>query len=428
MSDPSSAPALPAAAKQPAAAMRFIMVTVLIDMIAIGIMVPVLPALVGQFTASQSDQAFAYGSVTFAFGLASFLGSPVIGALSDRHGRRPVLLLGFCGLALGFFVTAVATALWMLILVRLFSGAMQSNAAVANAYVADISAPEQRARRFGLLGAMFGTGFILGPMLGGLLGGINLQLPFFVAGSLSLCNLLYGYFVLPESLPVEKRRKFAWRSTSPFSSLHYLARLRGVGLLVGMIACTGLAQFILYTCWVLYGSFKFGWGPVQSGWSLAAVGLVSVIVQGAMIGPLVQRFGVKRLALAGLLSSTLAYAMYGAVTQGWMMFVVIAFNFLGFTVQASTNAIVSGAASADMQGQVMGSVSSLNSLAAVIAPLIGAPLLAMVSHLAAGDWRIGTPFYFCAALQGLALLFASLHFRRTSVARARSRAAIDPAS
>ena len=420
------APALPPAAQQPAAAMRFIMVTVLIDMISIGLMVPVLPALVGRFTGSQAEQAFWYGAVTFAFGLASFFGSPIIGALSDRYGRRPVLLLGFCGLALSFFVTAMATAIWMLIAVRLFSGAMQSNAAVANAYVADISAPEERAKRFGMLGAMFGIGFILGPMMGGLLGGIDLQLPFFVAGGLALLNLAYGYFVLPESLPPEKRRKFEWRSANPITSLRSLAQLKGVGLLVAMIGFTGLAQFVLYTCWVLYGTFKFGWGPTENGSSLAAVGVVSVIVQGGLLGPLLKRFGTRRLAMMGLLSSTLAYALYGAVSQGWMMYVVIAANLLGFTVQASTNAIVSAAATADTQGQTMGSVSSLNSLMAVLAPMIGAPLLATVSHLAPSDWRIGAPFFFCAVLQALALWFAWRHFRGARAQERQARASAHP--
>src|SRR3990172_10631176 len=166
------------ARKDRTAAMPFIMLTSLIDMVAIGLIIPVLPALVGSFTASQAEQAFWYGAVTFAFGLANFFASPVLGALSDRHGRRPVLLLGICGLALSFFATALATAVWMLIVVRLVSGAMQANLSVANAYVADFTPPEQRAKRFGLLGAMFGVGFILGPVVGGLLGAINLQLPF----------------------------------------------------------------------------------------------------------------------------------------------------------------------------------------------------------------------------------------------------------
>ena len=409
MTHPASTAAPAAAGRR--AAMPFIMLTVLIDMVAIGLMVPVLPALVGTFTGSAADQVFWYGVVTFAFGFANFFASPVLGALSDQHGRRPVLLLGFCALALSFFVTALATALWMLIVVRLFSGAMQSNAAVANAYVADITPPEQRARRFGMLGAMFGLGFILGPVLGGLLGAINLQLPFFVAGSLALLNLLYGYFVLPESLPLAQRRPFTPASTNPVASLRALSQLKGVGLLVAVVACSALAQFVLYSTWVLYTTIKFGWGPLENGWSLATVGVVSVLVQGVLLGPLLKRFSPQRLAVVGLVSSTLAYAAYGVATQGWMMYAVIVCNMLSFTVTASIQSIISGAADADTQGRTMGAVSSLNSLMAVIAPVLGAPLLALVSHLPAGDWRIGASFYLCAALQLAALVLAWRHFR-----------------
>jgi len=401
------------------AAMPFIMLTTLIDMLAIGLIIPVLPALVGSFTGSQADQAFWYGVVTFAFGLANFFASPILGAISDGHGRRPVLLLGFCGLALSFFLTALATALWMLIAVRLVSGAMQANIAVSNAYVADITPPEERAKRFGMLGAMFGLGFILGPVSGGLLGAIDLRLPFVVAGSLALVNLLYGYFVLPESLPADRRRAFAWSSANPLGALRGLAQLKGAGLLVLVIACSGLAQFVLYTTWVLYTTFKFGWGPLENGWSLAAVGVVSAIVQGVLLGRLLRRFGPRRLAVLGLLSSALAYALWGAATEGWMMFAIIFLNLLGATVAASIQSIISSAADASSQGRALGAVSGLNSLMAVVAPVLGAPLLTMVSHLPKGDWRIGAPLYFCALLQAAALALAVTHFRRTrGVARA----------
>ena len=397
--------------------MPFIMLVVLIDMMSVGLIIPVLPAMVGSFTGSQTDQALWYGVVTFAFGLANFVGSPILGALSDSYGRRPVLLVGFCGLAFTFFATALSTALWMLIVVRLIGGAMQANQSVANAYVADITPPEQRAKRFGMLGAMFGIGFILGPVVGGLLGGIDLHLPFFVAGGFALLNLLYGWFVLPESLPAERRRRFHWRSANPLISLRALAALNGVGRLVAVLALSGLAQFVTYTCWVLYGSFKFGWGPTENGWSLAAVGLMSVIVQGGLLGLLLKRFSPQRIAVAGLVSSTATYVLWGAASQGWMMYAAIFANVLGFAVSASMQSIISGAADASRQGQTMGAVSSLNSLMAVIAPAIGAPLLGMVSHLPKGDWRIGAPFYFCAVLQAASLLLAWSHFRSARRAR-----------
>lgn len=413
----------PAAARRQAA-MPFIMVTVLIDMISIGLIVPVLPALVGTFTPSQTEQAWWYGAVTFSFSIANFFASPLIGALSDRHGRRKVLLVGFCALSLSFFVTAMATALWVLILVRLFSGAMQSNLSVANAYVADITAPADRAKRFGLLGAMFGIGFILGPTLGGLLGDRDVHLPFYVAGCLALANLTYGYFVLPESLPVERRRPIEWKSAlNPIASLASLGRLQGIGPLVAVIACTALSQFVLYTSWVLYTTFKFGWGPMQNGWSLFTVGVMSALVQGVLLGRLLKRYSPQRLAVVGLVSSTLAYFGYGFASEGWMIYAVILCNVLGFTVGASLQSLVSGAADATTQGKTMGAVSGLQSLMAVLAPLFGAPLLGFVSHLPRGDWRIGAPFYFCGIVQAAALLLALGHFRAARRHRLAARAA-----
>ncbi len=404
----SAAPAAPG--RQPA--MPFIMLTVLIDMVSVGLIIPVLAPLVGTFTASPRDQAFWYGAVTIAFAIANFFGAPILGRLSDRFGRRPVLLLGFCGLALSFIGTGLATALWVLLVVRLFSGAMQANIAVANAYVADITLPEQRARSFGLLGAMIGLGFILGPVLGGLLGGISLQLPFFVAGGLAVVNWLYGFFVLPESLPAERRQPFVLAEANPVASLRGLAALKGVGALVFVVGLSGLAQYMTHTSWVLYTTFKFGWGPTQNGWSLFAMGLMAALVQGGLMGRLVKRFSAQRLAVVGLLSSSIGFVLWGLATQGWMMVAVIFANVLGFCVQPALQSLIANAADASSQGRTAGAVASLNSMMAVLSPAIAAPLLALVAGLPQGDWRIGAPFYFCALLQAAAMVVARRHFVR----------------
>jgi MFS transporter, DHA1 family, tetracycline resistance protein len=392
-------------------AMGFIMAAVLIDMISIGLMVPVLPHIVGTFTHSNDEQTSAFLLVTMAFGVANFVGSPILGALSDRFGRRPVLLIGFAGLALSFFVTALATALWMLVAVRLFSGAMQANIAIANAYVADITPAEDRARRFGQLGAMFGIGFILGPVVGGWLGHYDVHWPFIAAGCMAVLNWCYGYFVLPESLPKERRSPFEWRKANPVSALRGLAALQGVGALVVVIALSSLAQFMLHMTWVLYSKFRFGWGPLEVSWSLFAVGIVSVLSQGVLLKPLLARFSAQRLAVISMTSASLAYLGFGLATEGWMMYVVIAFNLLGGVATASLQSIISNAAGASRQGRAMGAVSSLNSLMAVLAPVVGLTLLAQVSHLAASDPMMGLPFFACAALQAAAMLITFRFFR-----------------
>ncbi|MFM2405879.1 MAG: hypothetical protein RL223_3759 [Pseudomonadota bacterium] len=414
-----------AAASPPrrAAAMRFILIAVLIDIIAIGVMIPVLPHLVGQFTSSAVEQNYWYGAVSFAFAFANFFGSPVLGALSDAHGRRPVLLLGFTGLALSFFVTAQATALWMLIAVRLVAGAMQSNAAVANAYVADITDPAHRARHFGMIGAAFGAGFTIGPMLGGWLGAQDLHLPFYVSGVLALINALYGWRVLPESLPPERRRPVDWRRANPVHALHGLTQLQGVGPLVAIVACSGLAQFVLHVVWVLYGSYRFGWGPAENGGSLFAVGVMSIIVQGGLLRHLLKRWSAATLVQWGLVSSTLAFVGWGLSTAPWMLYAVMAANLLGFAVNTAVQSLISQAADARSQGATLGAVAALNSLMAVLAPVIGAVLQAWGAHFPRDHLLVGLPFFFCALLQLCSTLIAWRHFRRHPELTARPAAA-----
>jgi len=248
--------------------------------------------------------------------------------------------------------------------------------------------------------------------VGGLLGSIDIRLPFYVASALSAANFLYGWFVVPESLPPERRRPFEWKRAAPFAALAGLAKLRSVGVLVAVIAVANLAQFILHGTWVLYTEFRFDWGPRETGLSLFVVGLMAAVVQGGLLGVLLKRFGERGVVIAGLASGAVAYFAYGLTTVGWMMYAIIFANILAFAVGPALHAIVSKAADPAEQGVSMGSLSSLNSLMAVTAPFIGAPLLAEVSHLPAGDWRIGAPFFMSGLLACVALVLASWHFAR----------------
>jgi DHA1 family tetracycline resistance protein-like MFS transporter len=393
-------------------AIPFILITLLIDVMGFGLLLPVLPALVGEFTASRDAQTYWYGAMIVTFGLTQFVCAPILGALSDRFGRRPVLLGSIFGLGVMFLASALATSLAGLLLARIFGGMLAANFAVANAYVADLTAPEDRARSFGMIGAAFGIGYVIGPMAGGLLGSIDIRLPFYVAAGLSAANFLYGWLLVPESLPRERRKPIDWRRATPLTSLMGVARLKAVGVLVAVIAVGNLAQFILHGTWVLYTSFRFGWGPRETGLSLFVVGLMAAVVQGGLLGTLLKTFGERRVVIAGLASGVLAYIGYGLSTAGWAVYAIILANFLAFAVGPALHAIVSKAADPSEQGVAMGSLTSLSSLMAVTAPFIGTPLLAEVSHLPSGDWRIGAPFFMSALLAFIALVLAAWHFAR----------------
>jgi DHA1 family tetracycline resistance protein-like MFS transporter len=409
--------------RQETAAMPFIMLTVLIDMVSIGLIIPVLAPLVGTFTGSQTDQAFWYGMVSLAFGVANFFGSPVLGAASDHFGRRPVLLLSTFGLGFAYLVTATTSSLVVLLLSRIVSGATAASFSVANAYVADITPPERRGQSFGVIGDAFGIGFIIGPLLGGQLAHIDLRLPFLVAAAMSLLNWCYGFFLLPESLPVDRRQPLSWQRANPLGALLHLSRLRGAGGPIAVFALSMLAQWILQCTWVLYTTFRFGWHPNQNGFALFVVGVSAFVTQGVLLGRLIRRFGEPRLALLGLASSTLAFIGYGLATAGWVMYLLILANMLSFTIAPALQAIISRAADPRDQGFTQGSLSAIQSLCTVAAPLIGPPLLAQVSHLPAHDWRIGITFFVSAACQGLALVLAWRLFRRLPAAASRPQTA-----
>jgi DHA1 family tetracycline resistance protein-like MFS transporter len=398
------------------ASLAFILVAVFVDMLGIGIAIPVLPMLVGEFSAGHESQAYWYGILVVAYGLMQFLCSPLLGALSDRFGRRPLLIASIIGLGFHYFMLASATSLAMMLVARVIGGINGASLAVANAYISDVTPAEGRAKAFGMIGAVFGLGFITGPALGGILGHIDLRLPFYVAAALSFANAVYGYYVVPESLPRDQRAPFALARANPFAALLRLARRRDIGGLTAVFALAVLAQMLLQTTWVLFTHFRFGWGPRENGFALFCVGLVAAVVQGLLLSRIVGRMGEVRTALAGLASGVVAYMLYGLAPEGWMMYAIIVANFLAFAAGPVLQGIVSRAISATEQGVTMGSLNAINSVAFVLAPSIGTPLLALTADLPATDLRGGVTFYLCAALQLGALVIAIRQLRHLPAA------------
>ena len=394
------------------ASQAFILITVFLDVLGIGLIVPVLPALIGQFTHSPDEQARWYGWLSMMYGAMQFLCAPMLGALSDRFGRRPVLLMSIFGLGCSLFTHAMANSLLILLLVRIISGGTAASFSVATAYMADITTGEERGKAFGLLGAAFGIGFIFGPVLGGLLWSYSVRLPFFVAGGLAVVNWLYGFFVLPESLPADRRSPFSFRRANPFSALLNLTKLHGIGLLVIVFALSVFAQLTLQSTWVLYTQYRFHWTPLANGVALFVVGVLSAVVQGGLQGRLLARFGERRLVLIGYVSATIAFFLYGSITAGWLMYVIMVGNVMAYAADPAMQTIMSKAADPREQGLLQGSLNAIRSIAIIFGPLVGTTILARVGHLPATDWRLGGTFYLCSALTLAALLIAWLHFRR----------------
>jgi DHA1 family tetracycline resistance protein-like MFS transporter len=400
--------------------LSFILVTVFLDTLGFGIVIPVLPALVATMTPDKQSQAYWYGLLLGSYGLAQFFSGPLLGAISDRYGRRTVLLVSIFGLGLNFLITAISPWLWLLLLSRLIGGASGASFTVAGAYAADITPGNKRSRSFGLLGAIFGLGFICGPILGGLLSVGGLRLPYFVAAGFSLLNWVYGFFVLPESLSSDRRSAIDFTKANPFTALIALSKVQGIGNLVLVYILTAFPQLILQTTWVLYTTFRYGWGPRENGLSLFVVGIASVIGQALLLRFLLRKLGDVKTALLGLASSSIAYVLYGLATQGWMIYAIILANLCGFVAGPALQGIVSKAVDPRQQGIMLGSLNSINSIMGVIAPLATAPILAAVSHLDPTDWRAGATFFVAAIAQLLALGQAYLHFRSRGLIRAEA--------
>ncbi|KAB8044506.1 TCR/Tet family MFS transporter [Janthinobacterium aquaticum] len=414
---PSDTPAKPNAS---AGNLNFILVCVFIDMLGIGLVVPVLPILLGDFVNGKDQQAMWYGILAAVFGLLQFIFMPMLGAISDRVGRRPVMLYSMGGMCINFLATGWAPNLACLFIGRIIGGISSASMSVASAYASDISTPDNRAKSFGKIGAAFGLGFICGPMLGGLLGDVNLHLPFFVAAGLSAANFIYGYLFVPESLPPGPRPPFTLARINPLAALLKLMRrvdIRGLVLAFGLMT---FAQMMLNSTWVLYTHFRFDWTPRQNGIALFCVGLCAAVVQAGLLGLLIKRLGDVRLSLLGMASGAITYLLYGLATEGWMMYALILCNLLAFAAGPALQGIISKASDAAEQGELMGSLQSISSLGIIIMPLLGSVILGEVSHLPARDWRVGSTFYVCALMQTLGMLVAWRYFRT----RVRSKVAM----
>jgi DHA1 family tetracycline resistance protein-like MFS transporter len=399
--------------KKKQAAIPFILITILIDVLGIGLIIPILPELITEFAGGVISQGSSYYGLFIAvFAAMQFLFAPILGGLSDKYGRRPVLLVSLLGAGLDYLLMALAPALWVLFVGRVLAGITSANLTVANAYIADISKPEDRAKNFGLIGAVFGIGFIIGPALGGLLGNYGLRLPFYAAALLALVNWLYGYFVLPESLAPEHRREFSRGQLSPLSSLHSLARYPVVAGLAVTLVCVSLAQNALQSTWVLLTTFRFDWGPLQNGLSLAVVGILTVIVQGGLVRVLVPKLGERRAILVGLTISVISMTLYGMITRAWMIYPVMVIGSLAGIAGPAIQSFVSRQVSASEQGSVQGALASLMSLTGVIGPLAATQLFAVFTAPAAAVQIPGIGFYFGAVMSLAGVLFAFRTFRK----------------
>ena len=364
--------------------MPFILVTVLLDMLGIGLVIPVLPKLVTtMYGGDLSTGSAIFGTFAASYALMQFLFSPVIGNLSDAYGRRPVILISLLGSGLDYMLMTLAPSWQWLFVGRVISGITGANITAANAYVADVSSLEQRARNFGMIGACFGVGFIVGPALGGLLGKYGLRVPFAVAAGLTLCNWLYGCFVLPESHPKEHRRPFDWSRANPLGSLGGLARYPIVIGLVATIALERLAHDSLPSTWVLYTTYRFNWTELDNGLALALVGIMYAIVSGGLTGTIVKKLGERKALITGLMIGSLTFLMYGLASQGWMLYLMIVVGSLGGISVPALQAIISQNTPATEQGAVQGALASIQSIAAIIGPLMATSLFGYFTSSAA---------------------------------------------
>ena len=390
------------------AAIGFIFITLLIDVTGLGLIIPVVPKLIEDLlhTTNISKVALIGGLLTFSYAIMQFLFAPVLGNLSDKYGRRPVLLFSLLGFGLDYLLLAFAPSIGWLFVGRIIAGITGASMTTASAYIADISTPETRAQNFGMIGAAFGLGFIVGPMIGGLLGEMGPRIPFLVAAGLALLNAAYGYFVLPESLDASNRRAFDWKRANPISSLKNLSRFPAVAGLIVSFFLIYVASHAVQSNWSYFNIEKFKWSPKMIGISLAVVGVLVSLVQGVLVRFVNPKIGNEKSVYVGLGLYTIGLILFGLASQSWMMFAFLIPYCLGGISGPGLQAIISGSVPSNEQGELQGSLTSVISITSIVGPLVMSNLFAFFTGPIAPFYFPGAPFMLAALLMLLSCFFA----------------------
>ncbi|MEK7264621.1 MAG: TCR/Tet family MFS transporter [Pseudomonadota bacterium] len=402
-----------AAARAPGRnALFFIFITILLNMIGFGVIMPVMPDLVMEVTGlGRSDAARWGGLLSMAYAVMQFIMMPVMGSLSDRYGRRPIILGSLAAYSLDFLMMALAPSIAVLIIARILAGSFAATFTTANAYIADISPPEKRAANFGLMGAAFGLGFIIGPALGGIIGDeYGHRAPFYAVSALGFVNLVYGFFFLPETHAKENHRAFDWRRANALGAFRNFRQYPVILPIAFTMFLYQLAHWAFPSVWAYFAGERFGWSPKQIGFSLMAVGLTSALVQGGLTRIVMPKFGERKAAFFGAGVAVVTYLGYGIVTEGWMIYPLIAFGALaGFTAPA-LQGIMSRTVPADAQGQLQGAIGSINGVSMIIGPILMTQIFAAFSGDDAAIYFPGAPFIVASLLTALAIipLFAAI--------------------
>ena len=387
------------------AALGFIFITILVDVIGIGIIIPIVPKLIERLTGEGISEASKYGGwLIFSFAFMQFIFSPILGSLSDRFGRRPVLLLSLFGLGLDYILQAFAPTIAWLFAGRLIAGVMGASFTTSTAYIADISTPEKRAQNFGMVGAAFGLGFIIGPVIGGLASRWGTSVPFLIAAALTLLNVLYGYFILPESLALENRRQFDWAKANPIGSLKHLRKYPVVSGLIVTLVLINIAAHAVQSNWTYYTIYKFKWSEEMIGYSLATVGILVSLVQGLLIRRVIPVLGQKKSIYIGLGFYAVGLVLFGIAWQGWMMFAFLIPYCLGGIAGPTLQGIISNQVPANEQGELQGALTSLVSVTAIIGPLLMNNLFAYSTSKNGLFYLPGASFYLAAILVVIGLV------------------------